>query len=188
MKFFVTITSIVCVGCALLPLQFQYIALPLVFTILFLYDKKILKQFTRKSFLLITVLLLIIQPLISGGKHDVLFNVEYSGSAFKESLQMIFRAFFIMTSISLLVNKMDKNVLLGKISKTRLRHFKPAFEEAHNLFPVINSAVRNSFKSYSGTGRKISINPINMAAMLIASAIKTSNEYQKDRTNGGNKL
>lgn len=157
-----------------LPLKIQFLSIIILTLLVLKYDYTILKQFTNKGVLVITFILLVFQPLISGVKDTELLSVGFSFSTFYSSLQMVLRAFFLITTFSVLIKSIDKNLFLKTISKINLKNFKPAYDDAQLLLPVITKTLTHSLKNYRKDRRRILLNPVNFAAFVVVSIIKDS--------------
>lgn len=185
MKVFRIFIVTLCFIGALLPFKYQLISVPAIFLVLLLFDKTILKQFMKKGFLIISFLLLVLQPLIAGTKESKFLYFEYSSDVLMVSLQMIFRAFMIITAFSLIMKKMDRENIFRFVSKIKLRNFEPSLKEAHRLFPEIKTALLQSIWSHKNIGKRRILNPINLIALLFANIIKNAAAAHETQINKG---
>ena len=123
MKVFQIFIVTLCFIGALLPFNYQLISVLAILLILLFFDKIILKQFMQKGFLIISFSLLVLQPLIAGTKERKFLYFEYSSDVLIVSLQMIFRAFLIITAFSLIIKKIDRENIFRFVSKNKTEKF-----------------------------------------------------------------
>ena len=168
------ILTFILITAVFIPREYAVYFFPAAIIYLLLIDKKLFGFLIKKSFYLLAVILLFIQPLFTGEKDFSLLGMNLSSSSFINGVLMIFRAVVVIPIVTSISRTSDKEKLRKVFGRIGVKNFDEIFEHSREIFPLLKENIKEFF--HSTEKRKI-FNPVELAAHFIAFLIKSTNAY-----------
>ncbi|MFA7421591.1 MAG: hypothetical protein WCZ90_18050 [Melioribacteraceae bacterium] len=157
----------------IIPREYSIYFFP--FAILYFYflDKKLLGFLFKRSFLLIVLILLLLQPLFTGEKDILFAGIKLSSEGFYNGIFMMFRAAVVIPSISYLSRSIEIKKMQKLFSRIGIKNYDEVFIHSQQIFPIL----KEKTKEYFTLHRKKIINPIEFCAQFVAILIRTTQSH-----------
>lgn len=123
----------------ILPAEF---VIPLSIIAMIIYsqiDISLLRLFRRKSIYFLFTIVVITQPMIIGEQNNQLLGITFSAEALLNGLGMFFRAVVIISSITLLNRKTNRENVKEFWKRRGLEEFENVLSKAEEILPNIKS-------------------------------------------------
>lgn len=158
--------GLVVLSAIILPAEF---VIPLSVIVMVVYsqiDISLLRLFGRKSIYFLFAIVVVIQPMIIGEQNNQLFGISYSAEALLNGLGMFCRAVVIISSITLLNRKTDRENVKAFWKKRGLEEFENVFSKAEEILPNIKTEF-NKVRKENNSIKSVLKNPAEQMAKII---------------------
>lgn len=175
--------GLVVLSAIILPAEFL---IPLSIITMIVYsqiDISLLRLFRRKSIYFLFTIVVIIQPMIIGEQNNQLFGITYSAEAFLNGLGMFCRAVVIISSITLLNRKTNRENVKAFWKRRGLEEFDNVLSKAEEILPNVKSEL-NKVRKENNSLKSALKNPAELLAKMIYPLLhKTENFATNNRIN-----
>lgn len=162
--------GLVVLSAIILPAEFM---LPLSIIAMIIYsqiDVSILKLFKRKSIYFLFVIVVIIQPMIIGEQNNQLVGITFSAETLLNGLGMFCRAVVIISSITLINRRTNKEKIKVFWKQRGLEEFENVFSKTEEILPTIKSEF-NKVKKENNSIKSVLKSPAEHTAKMIYSLL-----------------
>jgi hypothetical protein len=160
-----------CVTAFFIPREYSIYFFPIAILYFLILDMRLLRFLIKKSFLLFIIILLLLQPLLTGEKDLLFAGIKLSSDGFYNGALMMLRAIVIIPSISYLSKIIEIKKLQGLFGKVGIQNYDEIFIHSQQIFPIL----KEKSKEFYTTNKNDIFNPIEFCAQFIALLIKTTN-------------
>jgi len=167
------IVFIIFITAFIIPREYSIYFFPVAILYIFLLDRKLLRFLFKRSFLLIVLILLILQPLFVGEKDFLFAGIKLSSEGFYNGIFMIFRAAVVIPAISYLSRGIEIKKFQKFFSRVGIKNYDEVFDHSQQIFPIL----KEKTKEYFTLNKKKITNPIEFIAQFIALLMKTSENH-----------
>ncbi|RJP63489.1 MAG: hypothetical protein C4543_00425 [Ignavibacteriales bacterium] len=146
-------------------------------------DISLLRLFRRKSIYFLFTIVVITQPMIIGEQNNQLLGITFSAEALLNGLGMFFRAVVIISSITLLNRKTNRENVKEFWKRRGLEEFENVLSKAEEILPNIKSEFNKVRKENISMKTALKNPAEQMAKMIYPLLHKPKNLATNNRIN-----
>lgn len=158
--------GLVVLSVIILPAEFVILLSIIVMIVYSQTDMSLLRLFRRKSIYFLFAIVVIIQPMIIGEQTNRLFGITFSSEAFLNGLGMFCRAVVIISSITLLNRKTNRENVKAFWKRRGLEEFGNVLSKAEEILPNVKSEL-NKVRKENNSLKSALKNPAELLAKII---------------------
>ncbi len=158
--------GLVILSAIILPAEF---VIPLSIIVMIFYSQveiSLLRLFRRKSIYFLFTIVVIIQPMVIGEQNNQLFGIAFSTEAFLNGLGMFCRAVVIISSITLLNRKTNRENVKAFWKRRGLEEFDNVLNKAEEILPNVKYEF-NKVRKENNSIKSALKNPAELLAKMI---------------------
>lgn len=143
---------------------------------LLLLDHSLLRVVRQKTFVITALLLIVIQPFLSGGGNSTFDEFRFSTVSLFSGLAMTVRAVVLMMAFSHALKNISPSTFLATLEKRGLPDFGKTLSDAQDALPHVRVALLEQVSDLrtSRGRRKVLASPVEWTARILAKLLRHS--------------